>query len=123
MVTGPFGAPFGSPPVGPHPPPQESASAPVAWLAAGAVLAALALVAALLFGGTVSVAIAGWLVAGPVVIGLLALYTLRQTRALALPFATGPSSGLRLAYAGVVALTMIAVLVSAWRIAEWAGRL
>lgn len=122
--TAPFGtAPFGSAPVPSGRQASATTSAPVQWLVAGAVLAAVALLAALLFGGTVTVAIAAWLVAGPAVIGLLALYTLRQTRALALPFATRPSSGLRFAYAGVVVLALCAVLVSAWRIAEWAGRL
>ena len=92
-------------------------------LVLGSVLAVLAVAAGALLGRSVVVAVVGWAVAGPVVIGLLALHVRRETTAQARLFAEQPSAAVRLLYWGVVAAALTGIVVNALRIAEWAGRL
>lgn len=99
-------------------------SPPLHWLAfaALAALAGIAATAVALGGGPVPFALLGWGLAGLVAFGLLAVFTVLDTRKRAL--AVYAASGLALlAYKGVVVVAGVGVLLGAWSIADWAGRL
>jgi hypothetical protein len=103
--------------------PEPDRGAGAVLLVVGLVLAVLAVAAGWLLGRSVTVAVVAWAVAGPVVIGLLALHVRQETRAQARLFAEQPSAAVRLLYWGVVAAALAGIVVNALRIAEWAGRL
>jgi hypothetical protein len=94
---------------------------PARWLlaAAGCVVAAFALGS---FGGPRAYFwVLGWLVGGFVSIGLIAAFTLADSRRRADPWYTARPvlSYLRTA---LLALAIVAVALNAWRIADWASR-
>jgi hypothetical protein len=96
-------------------------SAPVQWLFLGAAVAATAMVMAALFGGNPVAAISAWVLGGPVAIAVLALFTIRDTRArtFVLYSANGKVTWF---YGATLLLAAVAVVVSALRIADWVGR-
>ncbi|WP_433799563.1 hypothetical protein [Actinomycetospora sp. CA-084318] len=75
---------------------------------------------AFLLGVTVLWAFVGWALAGPVAVGSLAFYMLRDTRERAKPIYSGDATWL---YGVALVAIGIGVVVSAWRIAQWAGQL
>ena len=82
----------------------------------------VAAVVSALFGTAIVVAGLAWFAAGPVAIGLLGLFILRDTKESAKPFYARPSST-TLFYYGALAAAFIGIVVSALQIANWAGRL
>lgn len=105
-------------------PPQQlaTAAAPVHWLGAAALLAVAGLVLALVLGGLPPIAIVAWALAGPVGIGMLAVFTTSdlKARAGAVYLAQG---WVRPLYWVCVVLCLAGAMVAAWKIAEWVGRL
>ncbi len=98
-----------------------AAEPPVWWLLAAAITAIGGglLAATLGFGGLL--AISAWVLAGPVSIGLLAIFTTQDTRQRAVSFSY--PNWISRAYWTVLACALIGVTVSAWRLAGWVGRL
>jgi hypothetical protein len=93
------------------------------WLGLGIATAATAAAVALWFGAVAPIAIVCWVLAGPVAIGLLAVHVLRATAVRAGPTAwTEPRAAVPL-YWTALAVSAIGIGISAWRIADWAGRL
>lgn len=106
-----------------EPPRQLSTSSPpVLWLGIAALLAVAGLVLALLLGDLPPVAIGAWALAGPIGIGMLAVFTTRDIRARsgAVYLAQGWVRPLYWVCAG---LCLAGAMVAAWQIAEWVGRL
>lgn len=105
-------------------PPQQLATAapPVLWLAVSALLAVVGLVLALVLGGLPPVAIGAWALAGPVGIGMLALFTTKDLRARAGAVYLA-QAWVRPLYWICVVLCLVGAMVAAWKIAEWVGRL
>lgn len=89
------------------------------FLAAG--LALTAGIVALVWGAP-AVAIVCWFLAGPVAIGLLALFVLRDTSARASGLYAAPSWVQPMHYVAI-GLCLMCILVPALRIADWVGRL
>jgi hypothetical protein len=142
--SGGFGAPpplsqqsppgFGQPPgmaavdsfggVGPSAPVQMR-TAPTAWLTAAGAAAVIGLIVAVVALAALDsgpLAVVAWVLSGPVAIGLLAAFTYRDTQARASAFYTEPL-WVPWATRVVLAVSCIAVLISAWNIADWIGRL
>lgn len=94
---------------------------PAGLLAIGAGIAVLGVVLAAVFWGS-EVALLGWLLAGPVAIGVLAFYAARDTARRAEPVYLRPD-WLSMAYAAVAALVVIGIVVSSLSVAFWAGQL
>lgn len=86
----------------------------IALAAAGAVIAGV-------WGDAVAAAGVGWLLAGPLAIGLLAIYTLVDTRRRTNAVYSAPSWTVAM-YWTVVAVCLIGISTSAWHLALWAGR-
>lgn len=101
--------------------PLSIAKPPVGLLAAGAVIAVVGLVLAVVFWAN-PIALVGWALAGPVAIGVMALYVARDTALRAEPVYLRPD-WLSMAYAAVAAVAVIGVVVSSVSIALWAGHL
>lgn len=101
-----------------------TAGPPLVWFAVALALAvvggALALVSAL-SGGVLATALVGWLLAGPLAIGALALYTLIDTRRRTESIYSAPRWTATL-YWAVLAVCLIGIALGAWQIALWAGR-
>ncbi len=97
---------------------------PLVWFAIALALAvaggALALVSAL-SGGMLATALAGWLLAGPIAIGALAVYTRVDTRRRTESIYSAPRWAATL-YWAVLAVCLIGIALGAWQIALWAGR-
>jgi len=136
-VRDPFDFSAGDRPSAPPPPPSaprrsvagagpRGAVAPrvsLLWLGLGIATAATAAAVALWFGAVAPIAIVCWVLAGPVAIGLLAVHVLRATAVRAGPTAwTEPRAAVPL-YWTALAVSAIGIGISAWRIADWAGRL
>lgn len=100
----------------------EAVSAPTGWLFAAVGLALVAGIAASIFGGIPAVAIACWAVAGPVVIGLLAVYLMNDVKARAHLTYSPPTWG-PLLYGVTLVITFIAVMIASLQIAFWVGRM
>jgi hypothetical protein len=94
---------------------------PRAWLLAALVAGLVAAVVALTLGASVLYAVGAWLLAGPVAIGLLAVFTQQDVRQRSLPIYAAPH-WLPALYWSAVAVAGVGVLAGAWSIAEWAGR-
>lgn len=95
---------------------------PVVWLAAAIGLGLAGAVVAWFFGDAIGPALAAWVLAGPLAIGLLAVHSLRDTALRTrLGYDRRPSAtGL---YTAAIVVAAVGIGLSAWRIAEWAGRL
>ena len=94
---------------------------PLALFGLAIALAATGAVIAGVWGDALVAAGVGWLLAGPLAIGLLAIYTLVDTRRRADAVYSAPSwTGA--VYWTVVAVCLIGISISAWHLALWAGR-
>ena len=85
---------------------------------AGAVLA---LISAASGGGVLVTALAGWLLAGPLAIGALAVYTRVDTRRRSESIYSAPRWATTL-YWAVLVVCLVGIALAAWQIALWAGR-
>ncbi|KAB1650296.1 hypothetical protein [Pseudoclavibacter endophyticus] len=108
--------------LGGAPAPLEPVAAPTGWLFAAVALALVSGVVASVFGGIPLVAIICWALAGPVVIGLFAVYLMRDVRARAHLTYSPPTWGPMLYAAGLV-VTFAAVVIASLQIAFWVGRM
>lgn len=95
---------------------------PVMWLFAAIGLAVLGIGVALVLGGMPPVAIAAWVVAGPIGIGALAFFTTADLKARtgAVYLAQG---WVKPVYVVALVLCFAGAIVAAWRIADWVGHL
>jgi hypothetical protein len=102
-----------------------TAGPPLKWFAVALVLAVagvvLALMSAASGGGMLVTALAGWLLAGPIGIGALALYTRVDTRRRSESIYSGPTWTGTL-YWAVLVVCLVGIALGAWQIALWAGR-
>jgi hypothetical protein len=102
-----------------------TAGPPLKWFAVALVMAAagvvLALVSASEGGGVFAPALAGWLLAGPLAIGALAVYTRVDTRRRSESIYSAPRWATRL-YWAVLVVCLVGIALGAWQIALWAGR-
>jgi len=99
----------------------EKAGPPYLWLALALALGVAGIVGALAFGQIVPVAWGSWVASGPVAIGLLAVFLFMDNRERAKPTYGNRSSAIWL-YRGGLAIAFVGIVLSALRIAEWAGR-
>jgi hypothetical protein len=95
---------------------------PVVWLLAAIGLGLAGAVLAAFLGESIQLALLAWALAGPLAIGLLAVHSLRDTTLRArLGYDERSTAGTL--YATTVLVAAVGIGISAWRIAEWAGRL
>jgi hypothetical protein len=96
---------------------------PPLWLfALAAGLGAIGIVVAAVWGTALPAAAAGWLLAGPVAIGVLATYTRVDTRRRTQTVYSAPTwTGT--VYAAVVAVCLVGIALGAWHLALWVGGL
>jgi hypothetical protein len=97
----------------------EVAKPPVMFLIIAAALALVGIVLGVLGWGS-WLAIVGWVFAGPIAIGVLALFVAKDTDKRALPTYLRPD-GIGLLYAGVSLLVVAGIIVSALGFAFWVG--
>ena len=83
--------------------------------------AALALLSATSGGGVFATALAGWLLAGPLAIGALAMYSRVDTRRRSESIYSAPRWAATL-YWAVLVVCLVGIALGAWQIALWAGR-
>lgn len=102
--------------------PLSIARPPVTWLACCAAITVIGGILALTLGSLPPVAIVAWVLCGPMAIGLLALFTSRDTHQRSLPVYAA-AGWVKPAYIACLVLCGAAVLISAIRIALWVGRL
>ncbi|MDC3728831.1 hypothetical protein JRB27_24215 [Rhodococcus sp. Rp3] len=97
---------------------------PVGRVVAACAVAVVGLVLAIiaLALGSVGFAVAGWALAGPIAALLLATYMIADTKQRALPVYQ-PSKAAQVIYWVTVACAAAGVLLGAWQIADWFGRL
>lgn len=97
---------------------------PVQWLAyAGlAAVIGIALTVVSVSGGSVLFAFVGWALAGLLAFGMLAMFTTLDTRKRAMSVYAKSRLAER-AYGVAVAVAAVGVVLGAWSIADWAGRL
>jgi hypothetical protein len=97
-------------------------SAPLAWLfsAFGAASVSVALASA--FGAVPGAAVTAWVLGGPVAIALMAVFTLKDTKSRTFALYSA-SRAVPWLYRITVTVSLVAVVLSAWSIANWAGRL
>lgn len=103
----------------------QTAGPPLIWFAVAFGLALLGVIVGILgavLGLGWPTAVAGWLLAGPVAIGALALYTRVDTRRRTEFVYSAPGWTTTL-YWVVLAVCLVGIAVGAWQIALWAGRL
>jgi hypothetical protein len=102
-----------------------TAGPPLKWFAVTLVLAVagavLALISAAAGGGVLATALAGWLLAGPLAIGALAVYTRVDTRRRSESIYSAPRWTATL-YWVVLVVCLVGIALGAWQIALWAGR-
>ncbi len=102
-----------------------TAGPPLKWFAVALVLAmagvVLALVSATSGGGIFAPALAGWLLAGPIAIGALTMYSRVDTRRRSESIYSAPRWAATL-YWAVLAVCLVGIALGAWQIALWAGR-
>ena len=95
-------------------PPLNLFGLAIALAAAGALIAGV-------WGGALAAATVGWFLAGPAAIGVLAVYTLVDTRRRTDAVYSAPSwTGT--VYWAAVAVCLIGITIGAWHLALWAGR-
>jgi hypothetical protein len=95
---------------------------PVIWLLCAMVLGIAGAVGAAVLGSSISAALVAWVLAGPLAIGLIAVHSLRDT-ALRTRLGYNQLTGATAMYAVTIVVAAVGIGLSAWRIAEWAGRL
>ena len=95
---------------------------PVALFGLALALAVAGVVIGVLWGPLLPAAFAGWLLAGPVAIGVLAEFTRVDTQRRANAVYSAPRWVASL-YWAVLAVCLLGIAVGAWHIAIWAGRL
>jgi len=102
-----------------------TAGPPLKWFGVTSVLAVvgavLALISAASGGGVLVTALAGWLLAGPLAIGALAVYTRVDTRRRSESIYSAPRWAATL-YWAVLVVCLVGIALGAWQIALWAGR-
>jgi hypothetical protein len=102
-----------------------TAGPPLKWCAVTLLLAVagvvLALISAASGGGVLVTALAGWLLAGPLAIGALAVYTRVDTRRRSESIYSAPRWAANL-YWAVLVVCLVGIALGAWQIALWAGR-
>jgi hypothetical protein len=99
----------------------EVAGPPLALLGLATAIAAAGVLIAGVWGAAVVAAAVGWSLAGPGAIGVLAFYTLVDTRRRTDAVYSAPSWN-GVAYWAVVSVCLIGITVGAWHLALWAGR-
>jgi hypothetical protein len=103
----------------------ETAGPPLKWFGVALVLAVAGVVLALLSatsgGGILVTALAGWLLAGPIAIGALAVYSRVDTRRRSESISSAPRWAATL-YWAVLTVCLLGIALGAWQIALWAGR-
>lgn len=102
--------------------PVAMTSTPIGWLIAAALVALVGLILALASFGSGPIAVAAWVVSGLTAIGVLAVFTVRDTKARAGAFYSQPV-WVPWTVRVVFVLSCAGVLISAWNIADWIGRL
>jgi hypothetical protein len=103
----------------------QTAGPPLIWFAVALGLALLGVIIGVLgavLGLGWPTAVGGWLLAGPIAIGALALYTRVDTRRRTEFIYSAPGWTTTL-YWVVLAVCLVGIAVGAWQIALWAGRL
>lgn len=103
----------------------KTAGPPVVWFAVALALAVLGVgLAALsaLSGPMIASAVGGWLLAGPLAIGALAVFSRVDTRRRTEAIYSAPTWTSTL-YWVVLAVCLLGIAVGAWQIALWAGTL
>jgi hypothetical protein len=102
-----------------------TAGPPLKWFAVTLLLAVagvvLAVISAASGGGVLVPALAGWLLAGPLAIGALAVYTRVDTRRRSESIYSAPRWTATL-YWAVLVVCLVGIALGAWQIALWAGR-
>jgi hypothetical protein len=102
-----------------------TAGPPLKWFAVTLLLAVagvvLAVISAASGGGVPVPALAGWLLAGPLAIGALAVYTRVDTRRRSESIYSAPRWTATL-YWAVLVVCLVGIALGAWQIALWAGR-
>ena len=102
-----------------------TARPPLKWFAVALALAVAGVVLALLSatsgGGVFTTALAGWLLAGPIAIGALAVYSRVDTRRRSESIYSAPRWAATL-YWAVLVVCLVGIALGAWQIALWAGR-
>jgi hypothetical protein len=81
----------------------------------------LAVISAASGGGVLVPALVGWLLAGPLAIGALAVYTRVDTRRRSESIYSAPRWTATL-YWAVLVVCLVGIALGAWQIALWAGR-
>lgn len=102
-----------------------TAGPPLVWFAVALALAlaGVALAAASALGGPmIAAAVGGWLLAGPLAIGALAVFSRVDTRRRTEAIYSAPTWTSTL-YWVVLAVCLVGIAVGAWQIALWAGTL
>ncbi|TRW86212.1 hypothetical protein FK535_06995 [Mycolicibacterium sp. 018/SC-01/001] len=97
----------------------EVAKPPVGVLMVAAVLAVIGIALGAIFWQS-AISLAGWISAGPLAIGALALYAAKDTSRRALPTYLRPN-GIGLLYSVVSLLVVSGIVVSALSFAFWVG--
>jgi hypothetical protein len=95
---------------------------PVALFGLAFALAAVGLAIGLVWGPRLGAAFAGWLLAGPVAIGVLAGYSRVDTHRRTHAVYSAPRWVTRV-YWAILAVCLLGIAVGAWHIALWAGTL
>lgn len=117
---------FGQPiTVGPGAAALRTTGPPLIWFAVALALALAGVIVAVIgaiMGPMIVTAVAGWLLAGPVAIGALAVYTRVDIRRRTDAIYSAPNWTSTL-YWAVLAVCLVGIAVGAWQIALWAGRL
>jgi len=98
------------------------AGPPVALFALAFACAAVGLAIGLAWGPRVGAAFAGWLLAGPVAIGVLAEFSRVDTRRRAHAVYSAPQ-WVPNVYWAIVGVCLLGIAVGAWHLALWAGTL
>lgn len=98
-----------------------AAGPPVGWLAAALSIVAVALVLAAVSDAPTLIG-AAWLLSGPVAISVLAVFTLRDTRRRA-NVVYASRAWVARSYQLCLVVATLGIVLSATRIAFWAGRL
>jgi hypothetical protein len=102
-----------------------TAGPPLKWFAVTLLLAVagvvLAVISAASGGGVLVPALAGWLLAGPLAIGALAVYSRVDTRRRSESIYSAPRWTATL-YWAVLVVCLVGIALGAWQIALWAGR-